>query len=219
MPHPTPKSKKFKGIKAVIFDWSGVISDDRKLCYTASGVVVEKYGIKHSTLKQWLKNLKASAVEHFRHLGIQENDQKLTDEFESALGAVRQNGVHPFIYADAVATLKTLHKNQKKLFVVSMHPVAHLSRESKEYGVEKYFTEMHGNADDKSAVLKNIISSHNFSSTSVIFVGDMTYDVDAGKKASVVTAGITTGYHSQDILEKSEPDIIINSLSELLDYV
>ncbi len=47
-------------------------------------------------------------------------------------------------------------------------------------------------------------------------VGDTIYDIIAGKRANVKTIAVLTGNHTRKMLEKENPDYIINSLKDLL---
>ncbi len=219
MSHPTPLPKKFKGINCVIFDWSGVISDDRRPVHAADGIVLEKYGIKNLPFDAWLADTKASAPEYFAYRGIKGDVEVLIKEYETALGIVRERGVHPVLYPDAVATVKALSESGKKMFVVSKHPESHLHREAREYGIAEHFVEILGDLPEKTLAIENILVSHDFTPSSVVYVGDMTYDIQAGRSAGVVCAAVSTGYQVRALLAVEKPDIFLESLSELPHYV
>lgn len=216
MPHP---SVKFRDIKAVIFDWSGVISDDRRPVHAADGIVLEKHGVKNRSFEEWLADIKSSAPEYFAYLGVKGDPATLLQEYEAGLTHVRHNGIHPILYPDVVITLEGLIKKEKKLFVVSKHPTTHLHREAHEYGIEKYFLEMLGDLPEKSLAIQNILAAHELLPLHVLYVGDMTFDIHAGRRAGVVTVGVPTGYQTKDVLATANPDVILSSLSDILLYL
>ena len=215
MPHTSAPKKKFKGIQAVIFDWSGVISDDRRPVYEADGIVLRKYNITDVDFETWLSHTKASAPEYFAFRGVQGDPVTLMKEYTEALHEARANGIHPVLYPDAVATVKKLSET-KKLFVVSKHPQSHLEREAKEYGIEQYFLEILGDLPDKTLAIKNILAAHELDATSAIYVGDMIFDIQAGRKAGVITAAVPTGYQTKKLLAAEQPDILLACLSDLI---
>lgn len=218
MSHHTPKTKKFNNIKAVIFDWSGVISDDRRPVHTADGIVLNKYGVTNLSFEDWLKDTKASAPEYFAYLGVQGDPITLLKEYTQALHQVRDQGIHPEIYPGAALTLVELRKKYK-LFVVSKHPHEHLICEAQEYEIEELFSEIDGDIPEKSLAIKNILASYEFKPNQVVYVGDMIFDIQAAKRAGVISVGVSTGYQVKEVLKKENPDILIESLTELLDYV
>src|SRR3989338_6203932 len=137
MPHLTPKKKEFKAdaptigsevgsptqwrrgdLEPVIFDWSGVISDDRRPVYEANKIVVEKHGVKHENFQNWLIHTNASAPLYFASRGITADPDVLMEEYRQALHLVRTNGTHPVLYPDVSHTLASL--SPRKQFVVSM---------------------------------------------------------------------------------------------------
>lgn len=217
MPHLTQKPGKFKAdAKLVIFDWSGVISDDRRPVYEADGVVLRKYGMEPASFATWLIESQASALEYFRANGIDQEDHILLKEYDEGLTEVREQGVHPVLYPDALTTLATLRENGKRIFVVSKHPTSHLLRESKEYGIDQYIEHVLGSVHDKSMTIRDIVARCQVQSFQTLYVGDMIFDIQAAKKAHVISVGITTGYHTRERLLAERPDIIIDSLSELI---
>src|SRR3989344_8116239 len=168
MPHTTPKPKKFKDIKAIIFDWSGVISDDRRPVHAADGIVLEKYGIKNYDFDRWLSDTKASAPEYFAYRGVKGDPMTFMREYEEALHQARRDGIHPVLYPDAVATVQRLFLDGKKLFVVSKHPTSHLRAEAKEYTIADCFLEIFGDLPDKTLAIKNILAAQNLPAREVV---------------------------------------------------
>lgn len=51
--------------------------------------------------------------------------------------------------------------------------------------------------------------------TRVLKIGDTMADIEEGKNAGVRTAGVLTGTHRRDELEKLKPDYIFNNINEL----
>lgn len=218
MPHPTPKPKKFKDIKAVIFDWSGVISDDRLPVYEANKVVVEKHGVVHEDFENWLIHTNASAPLYFASRGITADPAVLMEEYRVALEDTKKSGIHPVMYPDVPDSLHILAAG-RKLFVVSMHPEDHLRREAKHYGVGAYFASMIGEVKDKSVAIDRIGTFSGLTPSTILYVGDTIFDIQAAKRSGVLSAGITTGYQTREVLAAEEPDLIIDSLSELSNHL
>jgi HAD superfamily hydrolase (TIGR01509 family) len=52
---------------------------------------------------------------------------------------------------------------------------------------------------------------------STIFVGDSEHDITAGKLAGVYTVGVLGGSSTEEKIRDAEPDLIVNSLEELID--
>ncbi len=215
MPHLTPPNLKFKAIKLVIFDWSGVISDDRKPVYEANKIVVEKHGVEHENFQNWRIHTNASAPLYFASRGITADPDVLMNEYRDALHRARASGIHPVIYPDVIQTLEGLFP--KKQFVVSMHPTNHLLKEAHDYGIAAYFSDIIGEVKDKSVAIKKILGDSM--PASAIYVGDTIFDIQAAKKAGVISAGVPTGYQTKDVLSAENPDVMLEKLSDILNYL
>jgi len=50
------------------------------------------------------------------------------------------------------------------------------------------------------------------------YVGDSPEDIEMGKRANLFTVGVRSGYPTSWKLERHNPDILIESLAELLDH-
>ena len=52
-----------------------------------------------------------------------------------------------------------------------------------------------------------------------VFVGDYRYDMLSGKRAGVLTIGVTTGYESESVLRQYGADRVVNALCEILEAI
>jgi phosphoglycolate phosphatase-like HAD superfamily hydrolase len=71
----------------------------------------------------------------------------------------------------------------------------------------------------KSRAIKKIIKDFGCKSSDIIYIGDETRDIDAAKISGVISVAVSWGFNSVEILEKHEPDYLINSPVELLKIV
>ena len=90
-------------------------------------------------------------------------------------------------------------------------------------GVEKQFDAILGGdsvADKKPhpALLHEALNRFQILPVHALIVGDGDTDVEAGKRAGVVTCGVTYGLGSKQDLAAAKPDILIDDLAELPRY-
>ena len=52
-----------------------------------------------------------------------------------------------------------------------------------------------------------------------LMVGDSSLDISMGVNAHTRTAGVLTGVHDRNVLMNAGADVVVNSLTELLDYL
>jgi HAD superfamily hydrolase (TIGR01549 family) len=202
----------------MIFDWSGVISDDRLPVYESNMLLLKHYGKPRITFDEWLPKTTLSVREFGPVYGIEVDPDYIFEQYRKTLNQVRASGIHPTIYKEAKSVLEKIFNNGNKLAVVSSHPEQNLHGEAREYGVEKYFSSFTGNSKDKTETILKICKEMGVSPSreTVVYIGDTIYDVRAAKGAGVYSISVTNGYHAKDRLEKENPDKIIESLSELI---
>ena len=209
---------KMTNIPIYIFDWSGVLSDDRLPVYESNMILLKHYGKPRITFEEWLPKTTLSVREFGPVYNIDVDPDEIFEKYVKTFNEIREKGLHPTIYSDAKEVLQKLSESGKKLILVSSHPEENLKTEARGYGVEKYFSSIIGSQKDKTvAILK---TCENLGVTpspqTVAYIGDTIYDVRAAKKAGVCSIAKTGGYHAKERLQAENPDKIIESLEELL---
>ena len=90
-------------------------------------------------------------------------------------------------------------------------------------GVENQFDAILGgdSAAEKKpdpALLNLVLERFKVPAVSALIVGDGDTDIEAGKRAGVITCGVTYGLGRKDDLIAAKPDVMIDSISELRDH-
>ncbi|MGH7826494.1 MAG: HAD family hydrolase [Candidatus Binatia bacterium] len=67
-------------------------------------------------------------------------------------------------------------------------------------------------------LLHTVLDGFGFSANQAVMVGDGDTDIQAGKRAGVVTCAVTYGLGSKKDLVAAEPDLLIDTLMQLSDY-
>jgi HAD superfamily hydrolase (TIGR01549 family) len=81
------------------------------------------------------------------------------------------------------------------------------------------FFDVFGTADDgeeRWMIVESVVkkAKEKYEFDSVFVVGDTRFDIEAAKKAGVKSIAVLTGDNSREVLEESEPDFILQNLSE-----
>jgi HAD superfamily hydrolase (TIGR01509 family) len=90
-------------------------------------------------------------------------------------------------------------------------------------GVEGQFDAIFGgdSAAEKKphpALLNLVLRRFQIPAARALIVGDGDTDVEAGKRAGVITCGVTCGLGNKDDLIAAKPDFLIDQLTELTEY-
>ncbi len=85
-------------INLVIFDWSGVISDDRRPVYEANVRVLKDHDRQPLTFENFLKTATMGPSEWFASCGIPGNAHELLSIYKRYFDEVNKAGILPSIY-------------------------------------------------------------------------------------------------------------------------
>lgn len=184
-------------IDLLIFDWSGTISDDRHPVYEADMAILRKYGKPTASFEEWI-GFQApfrSTLGFLQFHGIEDDDEYLKGIFRDAYLAAVHNGSRPQIYPGARETLMHLMLRNKKIAVVSSHPLKYLTEEAEEYGVSRFIQHLRGDANDKVPAIKEVCRTFGCPPESVGYVGDTVHDIRDTKRAGAVSVAVLGGYH------------------------
>ena len=204
-------------INLFIFDWSGVISDDRWPVYEANMRVFEDYGKPRLSFWEWLPRTTMTALEIFENHGIHGDPKELFALYGEYYSETVKSGITPTIYPDAHDAFQHIRHKGKKLAVLSSHPEDNLKKEAEQYGILPLLNHISGNSRDKAQGLASVCNSLGEAPEHALYTGDMIYDIRGAKEAGLNSAGVCTGYHTRERLEKEKPDLMLECLSDLKD--
>lgn len=208
-----------------IFDWSGVVSDDRRPVYVANMRILGEYGKRLLTFGEWLSKSASNAAEFLASQGVEGSCEDLSNLYKKCLDDAIASGTGPFVYPDVKDTFIYLKDGDKKLAVLSAHPEENLIKEANDYGLFDYLDGLVGDSKNKAEDLKRIVGGFKEKPESCLYTGDTIYDIRAAKKAGLISAGISgppgkqRGYHSRGKLEAENCDFLLESLTDLKDIV
>lgn len=202
-------------IKNIIFDWSGVISNDIVPVYKAAMIVFEKLGAKRISLEQFRKEFDLPYTRFY--------EKHVPDAAEETLNRLYTEAIHsveePEIYPGIRDALEYLRISGVRMAVLSTHRKSKLDKEIVNYGLSGFFLSVRGSIVDKTDALTDLMKECRFRPEETAYVGDMAHDIEVGKKAGVLTIGTSWGYYPRERLAKSKPDFLIDNISELKDIV
>jgi len=201
----------------VLLDWSGVISDDRLPVYEANMRMLDVRSIARISFEEWLPTTNIGLREALAEQGIEEEPGALFLEYTSLLARLKSQGLHPIVYPDAVAFVRSLNRLAVPTAVISSHPQGHLRQEAHQYEIARHVSQFVGSVTNKAASITEVVQTSSVAPNRVVYVGDTVFDIRAARTSGVLAVGITTGYHTRERLVAEEPDLVVDSLTELLE--
>jgi HAD superfamily hydrolase (TIGR01549 family) len=182
------------------------------LVYKASQRVFEKFGAKKISFQEFKKEFKTPYMKYYKKFikkPITRN-QVITN-FQKAFKQLEPPGIYP----DVKETLAYFRKKGIKMIVLTSVPDDLIEIDLKNHGLGEFFSEVNSNVHDKTECILDVIKRNGFDPKETIYVGDMTHDIHAAKKANIRIASLYRGYQSKSILAKENPDFLIKDLREL----
>lgn len=205
-------------ITTLLFDWDGTVVDSAQLGLTAYEKAFAELGVAfdHETYRavyspNWL------AV--YEGLGLPKEQWQRADElWTHHYGALRAD-----LIAGAGATLALLRQRHYRMGVVSSGNDVRVNREIQELGLSGFFEvvichEQITNRKPHPEGLETAIRLLGCAPTDVGYVGDAPEDIAMGKSAGVLTVGVRSDYPTSWKLESTQPDILIESITELTEH-
>src|SRR5262249_2900869 len=153
----------------------------------------------------------------YETLGLQKERWKHADQLW-----LEHYGEQPPLLVDgARETLSNIHTRGYRLGIVSSGSYSRVSREIKLLGLSDLFDVVVCNEDTTNKKphpegLVTAMARMNAAASSCSYVGDAPEDIQMGKSASVLTVAVRSASPSSRNLASSNPDILIECISDLL---
>tara|TARA_B100000315_G_C14489017_1_gene546642 strand:- start:210 stop:872 length:663 start_codon:yes stop_codon:yes gene_type:complete len=175
-------------IKAIIFDFDGVITESVGVKTEGFAKLYEPYGktVVNQVLKNHYANGGVSRYDKFRFyhrkfLGSDMSDDELKNlsrkfsEFvvDRIVKAPYVRGAHEF--------LKSNQRNYD-LFISTGTPQDEIELITKSKGIDSFFKTIYGSSQNKSVYIEKIITTNYYKTDQVVFVGDSIHDKIAAEK-------------------------------------
>lgn len=206
-------------IEILVFDWSGVISNDASPVYEANMMLLEDHGRKRINFEEWRRLSALTAAGFLRNCGVECDDKETYETYKGYFNQLINDGHKPVVIPGAREALRSLNSSGRRLLVLSSHPAQNLRQEITKYDVDGLFENVIGSVVDKAVGLRGICNGVGIYGNRVLYTGDTIHDVRAGKEAEILTAAVCSGYHSRERLEAENPDFMFDDLSGLLGVV
>ena len=197
--------------KAIIFDWSGTLSDTFHPFSRVCALIFKELGCEPISDDEIRMNYTLPYMKFWNTYFPDLSKVKQEELFEKYIHHVGE----PKLYLNVNETVFSLHFKGFKIIIVSSVPDSELSLEIKSSGLLEVIFKFYGNVREKGLVIAELVEKFNLSKSESFYVGDTSGDIDAGKLAGVKTIGITWGFQDKSVLAKSKPDYLVDNIKDL----
>lgn len=200
-------------ITTIFFDWSGTLFNDVDVSYISTKATLKRFGVSHFSKKAYREEFVLPAWKFYRkyieHYSIDEIDAYYFEHFKSRAGsATLYDGVKPL--------LNKLVQWGYDIHIFSTVPTYMIEDLCRKNGIFSSIKGIHGSVRDKSKMLGGIVKKMGKKKEEVLYIGDMSHDMDAAKAAGVTSGAVTFGYQNLETLLEKAPDLIWNSHRSIL---
>jgi len=198
-------------MKAIIFDFDGVIHDTYELAYKIN---VEISG-KTLTREQYRDFFNGNIFER-----VVVDKEKERVESEKYFRLQKEAFSHLKIDKNIKNNLEKL-SNKYSLFIISSNQEDALNSYFKNNEFNHIFKEILGAETHQSKVekFKYLFKKCNLNVNDCIFVTDTLGDIIEGNKVGIRTIAVDFGFHKRDRLEKGKPFRIVSSFDEIIEII
>ena len=183
-------------IRAVIFDFDGVILDSVECKTRAFARLFEEWGPEavHHMVEYHLANGGISRFEKIRYFYAHVLQQPLAEEECTRLAdAFRTFAFDEVVAAEWIAGAREFlveYYERYLFFVASGTPGDELREIIRLRGLEQYFAEAHGSPEVKENIIRSILIRHMLMPAEVLFVGDAMTDYRAAEATGLPFIGV-----------------------------
>jgi len=207
------KFLKKEKIKAVIFDWNGVITDSLRLDHEIFLKECLRKGLKVPQSSRFYANMfNDNVFVCLQRIGFhvdEEGEENYRKLYIEGIGRTK-----PFRYIKEM--LATLKKSYKLAIITSNYRIA-VEKFFKDHGIKEFDLILSSDINRrKENKIKMLLDKFSLDRKEVIFVGDTVSDIKACKSAGIKIIAATWGYHSKNMLKKARPDFIANKPEDII---
>ena len=209
--------------KVMIFDLDGTLIDSRIDLANSVNYVLKDAGLKElpeDKIFSYIGNGSKSLIE--KSLGRSGKD-KFTQVYNTFQSYYSDHLLdNTTLYEDVEETLS--YFSDKSLYILSNKHQEFCQKILDGFNLSSAFKGIYGgDSFDKMKPeplgVKKIRKEEGVLQEECILIGDSPQDINAGKNAGIKMAAVTYGYHSENRLMKDNPDLLIDSLSALRNYI
>lgn len=211
-------------LKNIIFDLDGTLVDSKRDIAAAQHWVLQQLGVHSYQPEDLYPLIGKPLAETFTKLLPPDLHGRIAEAAEMYKAYYPPRALETTtLFPGVRETLETLHSKGIRLATATTKLTPGTRRVLNHFGIAEYFVQIQGSDNvpfkpDPSIIYK-ILEDQSWERKETLMVGDTDNDIEAGKRADVLTCGVTYGSLTREQIQKLNPEFIIDSLSELVSTV
>ena len=204
-------------IKAIVFDWDGVIVDSMPMAALVIQATAASYGVQISVEKILATYFQPKEA-FYKSIGIEIKDFNELDKRQAANDNKYLFNSHPTLFSDVLRTLQKLKDRRFILGVGTQRNHDNIQNEVEMRGLQAFFPaeNLFGGFQTKEEMLIFLIKKMDVASDELIYVDDLPSGITTARKVGAKSAAISRHESGKARLKAERPDYFLDSLSDLL---
>jgi phosphoglycolate phosphatase len=200
-------------VSTIIFDFDGTIADSVKVIFEIMNEISPEFGYKR---------ISKDGIAKFRNLGTERMIRELNiprDRLEYFNDRIRQELKNKDLKPvnGMVEVIRSLKIAQFHMGILTSNALNTVKKFLSNYKIECFdYIYPEAGIYGKGGLLNKMIGDLRLDPGKMVFIGDETRDIDAGKTCGVRTIAVTWGLNGIKPLTKRKPDWLIETPKELL---
>ena len=204
-----------ENITTLLFDWDGTIADSAQLGLTAFQKSFRSLGLEFPQ-EIYEAVYSPNWYSIYEAMGLPKEKWPIADN----LWMQHYGEQAAELIEGAADTLRQLHQRGYRMGIVSSGTESRITRELEQQGLSDLFevvvcNEQMLNKKPHPEGLETALAMLNSTNEKSCYVGDSPEDIEMGSRAQLLTVGVRSTYPTSWRLRDSNPDIYLESFSEL----
>lgn len=203
-------------IKAIIFDYDGVIAESVNVKTEAFAELYRPYGkdivqkvIKHHEANGGVSRYEKFKIYHKNYLR-EDIDQLEIDVLANKFSKLVLQKVIDSTYVTGVYDFISSNYQKYDFYISTGTPTDEIETILKQKSLRKFFNEVYGSPEKKDSHVKKILKKYSYNKNEVVFIGDALSDRDAARNNDIFFIGRYTTV--KEILKEK---LLINDFLEI----
>ena len=209
----------------MVFDWNGTLFADSKLRYRLNQDNVEALGRPKISFTEYQSIFRIPLADYYRDIGISEEQvalhaEKFSIEFHTKYDEAT---LHTRSRRGTRQLLEYCRQNEIECVILSNHHVPGIVKDLERLKLDSYFStilandSIHGalHTGKKQRIIDHL-RDHKIQPDETVIIGDTDEEVVIGGALDLKTIAITGGTHSKKRLQAEHPDLLVDSLREII---
>jgi HAD superfamily hydrolase (TIGR01549 family) len=207
-------------IKAIIFDYDGVIAESVHVkteafaeLYRPHGPEIMNQVIAHHEANGGISRFEKFKLYHESHLGIS-LDESGVDELAQKFSDLVLNKVIDSPYIEGALEFLKKWYTEYDLFISTGTPETEIKTILRAKSTFNYFKNIYGSPDSKISHIRNIIARYSYKKNEMVFIGDALTDRDAARQMGI---GFVGRYTTVEEIKKER--LLIEDFTSLIGII